>query len=388
MEENLYNVGIIGAGPVGGFLADKLSRLGYKIIVLEKKTSPDYDINCTGIISQECCDLLSINNSSLILRPANSASFVSPSCKRLQFSRNENIANIVDRPLLNLELIRRASLASVKYLFSADVKGIEITDKSVCLTAIINGHHENISCDTVIIATGFGTDLTTKLGLGKISKFVIGAQAEVQLNDTDEIEIFLDRELAPGGFAWLVPTQCGKGLAGLLTHKSPNAYLAKFLIDIERKGKIKSSKVEYHISPIPLRPLPKTYADRILIVGEAAGQVKPTTGGGIYYGILSSEIAARVLQQSFETDNFSAIKLSQYQRLWKAKLAREIAVGNCIHQLWKKTSNNQIEYLFKLAEKKGVIDIINTTKYFSFDWHGSMFTRILYSLTPFAKLGK
>ena len=134
------------------------------------------------------------------------------------------------------------------------------------------------------------------------------------MSDPGELEIYFDQRLAPGGFAWLVPTRDNRGLAGLLTHQRPEWHLNKLLSSLKAQGKITSTEVIPGYGAIPLRPLPKTYADRILVVGEAAGQVKPTTGGGIYYGLMCADIAADTLHQAFQAHDFSESRLASYQK--------------------------------------------------------------------------
>ena len=139
---------------------------------------------------------------------------------------------------------------------------------------------------------------------------------------------------------------------------------------------------------IPLRPLSKTYADRVLVVGEAAGQVKPTTGGGIYYGLLCADIAAGVLHQAFLAGNFSAAILSAYQKKWWARLNRELTIGYWAQALLARLSNNHIERLFHLASKKGVSELITTGCSFSFDWHSRLLLQMADYLIPLLKASK
>jgi len=216
----LYDTIIIGAGPVGSYLAEKLARLGYKVLVLDKKLAAGQDICCTGIVSKECLDLLVVDGN-LIFRQASSAKFLSPSGKPLRLWRNDEVAYIIDRPALDLALTNRAQASGVCYLFGTHVTDIHTGTDCLHVATNHEGQTRLFEAETVVVATGFGSFLPGKLGLGKISDFVSGAQAEVNISSLDEVEIYFDQTLAPGGFAWLVPTRDGKGLAGLLTHRQP-----------------------------------------------------------------------------------------------------------------------------------------------------------------------
>ena len=380
----LYNTAIVGAGPIGSYLASKLTALGHKVIVLEKKQTAGQDICCTGIISKECHDLLPVDNH-IPMRQANSAKFFSPSGRLIRLWRNEEVAYITDRAFLDHALSIKAQATGANYSFSTQVTSIEFGTKCLLIKTNNNNEVKVFEAETAIIATGYGSDLTGNLGMGRIKDFTIGAQAEVKINNIDEIEIYFDQRLSPGGFSWLVPTKDNKGLAGLMTRYKPKSHLKQLLLTLQSQGKIESTEVNCNYAVIPLRPLSKTYTDRILVVGDAAGHVKPTTGGGIYYGIICANIAADILHQAFKSGDFSANKLSTYQKKWQNKLSRELTFGYWSQRLWTKLSNKHIEYLFSIAQKKHIPELIITTKKLPFDWHNQLLLQIIVSLLPFVK---
>lgn len=354
---------------------------------MEKNIRPGDDVCCTGILGRECLKAFALDNS-LVLRQVSSAKLLSPSGKCLRLCREAPVAAIVDRPRLNISLARQAEEAGAHYLFGA--MATDILPGSDAVKVRIDGrrHDTILEAEAAIIATGFGSALPRKLRLGQVKQLVLGAQAEVDINGVDEVEVYLDRNLAPGGFAWLVPTNNGKGLAGLLTRRQADFHLKNLLNTLSGQGKIASSEVSPSYGLIPLRPLPKTYANRVLVVGEAAGQVKPTSGGGIYYGLLCADIASEVLHQAFLTGDFSATVLSAYQKKWRARLNRELTIDYWARTLLGKLSNNHIDYLFRAASKKGVPELIATTKKFSFDWHSGLLLRMAWHLMPFLKASK
>jgi geranylgeranyl reductase family protein len=375
----LYDTVIIGAGPVGSYLAGKLGRLGYRVLVLDKKTAAGQDICCTGIVSKECLDLIPVDKN-LIIRPVSSARFLSPSGEPLRLWRSHEVAYVIDRPALNLALADQAKESGVRYLFNTQVTDIQVESERLQVLANRGEEKRLFRTQTVVIATGFGSPLPERLGLGEINDFIIGAQAEVNMSDPDEIEICFDQKLAPGGFAWLVPTRDNRGLAGLLTRQRPERHLKKLLSTLKTQGKITSTEVTPGYGAIPLRPLPKTYSDRTLVVGEAAGQVKPNTGGGIYYGLICADIAADVLHHSFQTNDFSEPGLASYQKKWRAKLGKELQAGYWAQRLYNKLDNRQIERLHDFIKKNSISKFIAETDDFSFDWHNELILKTLKHL--------
>ena len=380
----MYDIAIIGAGPVGSYLATKLTNLHHDVLVLEKKAYAGEDTCCTGIISKQCYDLLGTDGT-VPKRKANSAKLFFPSGRYLRVQRNEEVAYIVDRVCLEQQLVSKAKSLGTKYLFSTPVTDIKIENENVTLITNGNSEHTELKAKLAIIATGYGSDLVRNLGLGKINDFVIGAQAEVTTSNMEEVEIYLDSRLAPGGFAWLVPTDNGKGLAGLITKHKQELYLNELLLHLESRNKIKPTDTKGNYGVIPLQPLPKTYADRLLVVGESAGQIKPITGGGIYYGIICADIAAQVIHKSLSSGIFSANVLSSYQKRWRQKLNKELMIGHWTRWLWTKLGNSQIEYLYNIAQQNNIPEIIQNEEGFSFDWHSILLLQIVRSISPFKK---
>jgi flavin-dependent dehydrogenase len=287
------------------------------------------------------------------------------------------VAAIVDRARLNAHLAKQAETSGASYHFGA--KASDILPQADGVEVRINSQSQErvLKAKAAVIATGFGSTLPARLGLGEIKQFVLGAQIQVATNGIDEVEVYFNQKLTPGGFAG------GKGLVGLLTRSQADSSLENLLEALSSQGKIVSDQATPSYDIIPLKPLPRTYADRVLVVGEVAGQVKPTTGGGVYYGLLCADIAAGVLQRSFEADNFSADALSSYEHKWRAKLNKELVIGYWARTLLARLSNNNIDRLFRLAGKNGLPELIADGNGFSFDWHSRLLLKMAGSLLPF-----
>ncbi len=372
----MYDVVVAGGGPVGSYVAYKLAGLGYKVVVLERKQRLGEQVCCTGIISQECISSFAVDDN-VILRQLNSARLFSPSRLVIRLWREKTQACVVDRAAFDVAMANRAEAKGAEYLLNSRVRDIKVKDDCVSLEADCRGGRLALEARAVVIATGFGSRLAENLGLGKVGDFVVGAQAEVETIGVDEVEVYFDQEIAPGFFAWLVPTSPNRALVGLLSRHNPKLYLRKLVSSLLAQGKIASAEVKPSYKGIPLKPLPKTYGKRLIVVGDAAGQVKPTTGGGIYYGLLCADIAANTLYAALKTNVLSAKNLSNYQREWKKKLGQELKVDYWARKSYHYLSNYQIDRIFEVIKSSGIDEVLLKAEDLSSDWHSKAILRLL-----------
>ncbi|MFC1860479.1 geranylgeranyl reductase family protein [Chloroflexota bacterium] len=372
----MYDVVIIGGGPVGSYVAYKLSEKGHNVVVLEKKEKLGGRVCCTGIISQECVNSFAIEDG-VIWRWVGSVQLFPPSGSSLRLWRKETQACIVNRSAFDILMAQRAQAEGAHYVLGSRVEDIEIGKDGAKIEAVGQGERLNFEGRAVVIAAGFGSGLTERVGLDRIGDFVMGAQAEVEVNGVDEVEVYFSQEVAPGFFAWLVPTSPPKALAGLASHRRSGFYLRKLMSSLVAQGKIVSAEVEPSYRAIPLKPLPKTCGQRLVVVGDAAGQVKPTTGGGIYYGLLCADIAADSLHRALDNNDLSARSLAGYECGWKKRLGRELKICYYARKFYERLSDRQIEKLFDIIKSRGIDKALLKRDDLAFDWHGEVILKLL-----------
>ena len=385
MSGQAYDVVVVGAGPAGSYIAYELASSGHNVAVLEEKRESGLNVCCTGIVSIECFNSLSVNRE-LILAGVNSVRFFSPSGKCLRLQTQEVQAYVIDRPLLDKALAARAQSQGARYFFSSLVMSI-IPGKDVMqVETLCSGARQVFSAKSVVLANGFKHRLCRELGMGRIKHFLVGAQTEVEANNVDEFEVYFGREVAPGAFAWLVPTSANRAYIGLLATSQAKLHLQKFLEKLFYQNRIISRGVEIRQKTIPVGTLPRSYGDRVLVIGDAAGHVKPTTGGGIYFGHLGAEIAAGVLGEALLSGNLAAGHLSLYQKRWRAKMGKELSRGYWARQAYTKLSDRQIERVFELLDSNGMAEALLNSGNFSFDWHSRLILTLLGQMSAYRVL--
>lgn len=357
---------IIGAGPAGNSAAYHLAQGGHNVTVIDRKIVIG-DKLCTGIVGAECLEKFPARESSII-KEARSAKFVSPSGIEVEMIKDTTQAYILDRVSYVASIADAAKTTGARYL-TRSVTNIEVHRDCVEIATEGDNGTETLKARAIVIASGFGTKFTRKLGLGAIKDFATGTQAEVVAPEQDQVQVYFGQHIAPSFFGWLVPTSPGKALVGLMARHNSRHLLSGFIEQLKAEGKITTISKDPTHWVIPLEPLPRTYGDRLLVAGDAAGQVKPTTGGGIYYSIRAGEIAATSLQKALSLGDFSMAQLRHYEKSWKSLLSRELNIGRSSRTLFETLGDHQIDSLMETIATNGIRSDVLSSKEFSFDWH-------------------
>jgi flavin-dependent dehydrogenase len=229
-----------------------------------------------------------------------------------------------------------------------------------------------VEARVAVLACGANYRFHRELGFGRPSVYLQSAQFEAPFPAVPEIQVRFGREVAPGGFAWLVPFD-RRGVShariGLMGEARAAEHFRAFLGRLAAEAGVPvASLPSPRLKLLPLGPVPRTYADRVVAVGDAAGLVKPTTGGGIYYGMLSGRLAAGVLADGLSKDRLRAPFLRRYERAWRRALGSEIRVGLRFRRLASRLDDEAIDTLIDLARVNGIVPLVESRA--SFNWHG------------------
>lgn len=376
-RNNLYDVIVIGAGPIGSYTGYLLAREGLDVRIFEKNSFAGKDVNCTGIVSIECLKRVKVSNK-IIQRQINSIKAFSPSGDFIHYSSVDPLAYVIDRCLFDREVNIMSQKEGAITYFNMWVKGIDNKhDTFKIIVETVDGLKE-FNSKVGVIATGF--ELTSLFGFtNKVVDYSYGIQTEVIMNGVNDVEVYFGNDIAPGSFGWVVPINDETSKIGLITKKNPSVYLKNFLKHPFIYNRVREDYKRTKCSPIPLTTIPKSYAERLLIVGEAAGQVKTTTGGGIYFGFLCSEIAVETILKAFKHNNFSENFLSQYERKWRQRIESELKAGKMIRSIFSRLTDRQIDFIINLAKKDGIISVIKRS---DFDWHKDIVSYLIRNFIP------
>ena len=378
----MNDVIVIGAGPAGNNTAYRLASLGHDVLVADWRQNVG-DKLCTGIVGTECIDRYP-PDPALIYRSARSAHLVTPDDRTVELSVNGVQAHVIDRVEYVASMADKAKTAGATYCLGSRATEVVVKEDRCQVRFTTTSGEWTGEAKAVVLASGFGSELGHKAGLGRPGDFVGAAQAEVEAPGIDRIAIYVGRSVAPGFFAWLVPTSTGRALVGLLARHRAMDHLDRLIAQLESEGKVTGIVGGPSKWGIPLKPPPRTYGHRILAVGDVAGQVKTTTGGGIYYALLASDAASDCLDDAIRRDDFSASRLSAYEREWKSLLSRELKVGSLARRFFESLDDEQISYLANVVAANGLSSHLVSSLMPSFDWHSRAITKAL-SYPPLSK---
>jgi digeranylgeranylglycerophospholipid reductase len=358
---------VVGGGPAGLYAAECLASRGISTLVCEEHARIGAPVHCTGILASESFDTLGLPHDAT-LNTLTTAQFVSPSGLRIPYSTPAPLAAVIDRVAFDRALARRAEAAGAEVRVGTRVSAVETGPASV--RALVGDNW--ISARLLIMACGANYAFQRRFGLGLPRSYLHTAQRELVARHPGDVELHFGHDIAPGGFAWAVPIVRESGTyvrVGVMTTRDPVGGYARMLARVAGPWGIDITPEPPRQKLLPLGAIDRTYGDRTLIVGDAAGLVKPTTGGGIHYSILSAKLASSVAADALASGRLDAEALASYERAWRDQLGEEFAEQRSLRDLVTRLSDREIDSFFELARTDGIMPIVRKTAQFNHHRH-------------------
>jgi digeranylgeranylglycerophospholipid reductase len=364
----LRDVVVVGAGPAGLCAARQLASCGHDVVVLEEHPAIGVPTHCTGLLGLDAFSELEIPRHT-ILDTARAARFVAPDGSTVVVETDGVRAAIIDRAAFDQALADASCAAGAELRASTPAQSVTIHDDGV--TVSLGNHRPPIRARACVLACGANYRFNRRLGLGVPRAFVQSAQLEQPFAGPDKVEVHLGRLVAPRGFAWLVPFHRDgqpHHRIGLMAEARAGVLFKAFVDRVCRRfGLNASQSLPPRLKVLPLAPVAKTFGRRLLAVGDAAGLVKPTTGGGIYYSLVSGQLAAETLHDALCADELHEARLREYETRWRERLGAEIRIGLMFRRLASRLSDRGIDALVDLARIDGIVPLLKQTA--DFNWH-------------------
>ena len=342
-------------------------------------------VHRTGIVSNECLERYHLPHS-LVLHSANSFILRSPKGHGADMKRKTVQAHVLDREALDQHLASEAQQAGVTIATGMDIRSVEWKGNDVELLASTEDGPVRVTAPMAVLATGFGASLARAAGFGKVPDVISGCQAVITAKAVDKVGVFTGKSVGHGGYGWLVPWRPGLALAGVFTRKHAVRYMADHIRRLQEGGQIGEVQRLFNCRPIPLRLPERSVSDGVLGVGDVVSQVKPTTGGGIYFALLGADIAAQSVHDAMPLGDVSEAALRSYDARWRSIIGPEVSRGYRLRQLCEQLPEGIVEHLHRLL-RIPVLRRIFTAAAPPFDWHSASLSQVLERFQRHAKTG-
>jgi geranylgeranyl reductase family protein len=357
LEPNSFDA-IVGGGSVSGLLAAReMASKGMKVLVLEEDHEIGTPEHCGGVVSQKGLEGLGIIPRMKTIDNEIRRAIIKTKNRSFEVNATNQKVIVIDRRSFDKEIA-----------FQAQSHGAEINTRSSIVATVYEDNWFKVKVKGgevyrskyFIDARGVGT-LVNK----GVRNIIPSGQYEVYAPwiENDTIEVIFDAQLYPGFFAWIIPTGEGKGKVGVAGRGiNPNVLLDSFLTS---RGK-PYSVIRKIYAPIWVAGYVKPfYSGKNIIVGDAAGQTKPTTAGGIYTGGMGGIYAGRAVALSLSEDE-EAKYLPQYEQKWLSKFGKEFDRLLFLRRILERLDNKSLDKIFSEISSS-TVDKISKTADFDFD---------------------
>ncbi len=334
--QNEYDVIVVGAGPAGSMAARFAAEKGVSVLMLEKDRDVGYPVRCGEAISKAGVEEFIPSDKTWIKSYINKFSLNAPDGTEVIIEFNE-AGYVLERRIFDYELAKTAAKAGAEILTRAYVNDLIFKDGKVSGVKFeYRGEQKEINAKIVIAADGVESRVGRWAGLKTHIDFrdmecctqITAANIEA---DQNALYFYFGKDVAPGGYFWVFPkgdktANIGLGVGGMVGKtKSALSYLNEFMEKHYPGAPVLTCIAGGVPSAITLD---KISAPGIALVGDAARQVNPLSGGGIASGMIGGSIAGRIAGEAVNMKNLDHILT--YDKAWRDRLGKRHETFNRI----------------------------------------------------------
>lgn len=379
---NHYDIAVVGAGPVGSTFARNMAEKGFKVAILEKKKEVGVPLQCAGLLGKKIKKVNKLPDE-FIINSVRGAFLYSPADTVLSVSKKKSEAYVLDRVSYDKFLAELAVDSGADIFLNHSVKKVDSFDGDIHFK---RSQNTKMSADVIVGADGHSSVISRSFN--PPAKSFQAAQYLVDVGERrfkeDFVHLYVDSRVSPG-FLWAIPLSENTARVGLFADANYQQ-LTQFLDElIKKRPELAGAtilKKFYGVIP-KQNPQKKLMKDRVILLGDAASQVKPTTGGGLIMGFVCAKMASQIVSQALEDGDINI--LQNYPKTYDDKFKKELKVQLMVHKIFKSLTDSDLEYMFRKLKEEGAEDIIS--QYGDMDNQSplvkEMFKRgILFSILP------
>ncbi len=357
-----FDVVIVGAGPAGGLAAQRIARKGYEVAVIEEHREVGEPIQCGGLVTPRVFDYVTCKET--ILGEIHGAEIYSPQGRRLTIDGHETEAVVVDRAMFDRAILTDAVRAGAHTFLGTQAQGASRTDGGVEVLVDRDGHAETIRGKILIGCDGVRSNVAKWFHILRPKKILPGFEVELAgvRGDPGFVKLFVGKDIAPGFFGWVIPSGDTARVGLCVGEGNAYAYLMRMLQRPEVQAYTKGAQpVLYIVGGIPIGFPRRTYADNVMVVGDAACQAKATSGGGIFTSLHCASLAAETALEALEKEDYSARMMHRYHKAWTKSIGKELRKDLAIHESFERLTDAQFEELFEIFDDPEILRLIEDT---------------------------
>lgn len=353
-----YDIVVVGGGPAGARVAARAARGGARVLILEEHAMAGEPLQCAGIVSTRVSELTEFDVP--VIKKMRTATLFPPDGHPFTITASDVRAHIIDRSEYDRRALKHAEDNGAEVWLSARCTKARASNGMAETTVKKNGQTIRLRSRLVIGADGPNSMVRESIGCSTPVEKLYGVQVHIPgdlLPDKSEhVELHIGSEVAPGFFAWIIPSG-DHFRVGLCTNRSPKKYLQRFVSSL---GLEYDDGWNVQAGTIPLAYLDKTYGHHTLLVGDAACQVKPLSGGGLYTSIICADICADVALDALDSNRTDEKSLSRYQGLWSAEIGREIRRGLVMRKAYLQMTDRQLNEIVNIFRSDRLRSVLVT----------------------------
>jgi digeranylgeranylglycerophospholipid reductase len=359
-----YEIIVAGGGPIGCFTAAQLASKETTVAVIEEHKTVGEPLHCAGLVTKRVFDITNCPQTGIVQNKIYGAHIHSPDGTILTIGGDKLHALVIDRQRFDYALAQAAQAAGASLLTGDKVVSAQRQDSDVLLSVKHDEQPTTLGCNLLIGADGPHSRIRNIFGFPKPTEILQGIGAELSETNLEPrfVHIFVGQTLAPEFFAWVIPTNQHGTTAriGLCIGKKSQHPLQYYLASLLQQQLLQGATLLRRFGgTIPLGPLKTTVDDNVMLVGDAAAQVKPTSGGGLYSGLLCSTYCAQVTREAIQKHTFNAQALKQYHTKWTKDIGRELSLGMRFRKIFRSLTDAQIKKSLEKLNTTKTIDVIN-----------------------------